>query len=87
MAVRGEDDVGILMSTDTDMKPAIEAVLEFGGRVDIASWRPRRRADSSRLSIAGKSIYCHWVREDVYRGLADTTDYTQGARLGAINRR
>jgi uncharacterized LabA/DUF88 family protein len=43
MAVRGEYDVGILMSTDTDMKPAIQAVLEFGGRVDIASWRPRRR--------------------------------------------
>jgi uncharacterized LabA/DUF88 family protein len=26
MAVRGDYDVGILMSTDTDLKPALEAV-------------------------------------------------------------
>lgn len=31
MAVRREYDVGILMSTDTDMKPALEAVAELTG--------------------------------------------------------
>jgi len=41
VAVRGTFDVGILMSTDTDMKPALEAVAELtqcqGTRADIAA--------------------------------------------------
>jgi hypothetical protein len=31
MAVRGEYDVGVIMSTDTDLKPALEAVAQMRG--------------------------------------------------------
>ena len=31
MAVAEEYDVGVLMSTDTDLKPALEAVVALGG--------------------------------------------------------
>jgi hypothetical protein len=79
MAVRGEYDVGILMSTDTDMKPALEAVVSMaqssGPRVDVAAWSAPGRL-SRRLAIGSRNLYCHWVGKDVYDRIADPTDYS-----------
>jgi uncharacterized LabA/DUF88 family protein len=79
MGVRKEFDVGILMSTDTDMKPALEAVAELtptqGTRAEVAAWSAPKR-HSRRLSISSRNLYCHWIGEDVYRAIADSTDYS-----------
>jgi hypothetical protein len=79
MAVRGEFDVGILMSTDTDMKPALEAVASLTGssgpRADVASWSTDGR-HNRRLAISSRKLYCHWVGKDVYNQVADPTDYS-----------
>jgi uncharacterized LabA/DUF88 family protein len=78
MAVKGEFDVGIIISTDTDLKPALEAVLGLQGnpypRVELAAWSsPTRR--SRRLSIPGSTIWCHWLDENDYWSVSDTTNY------------
>jgi uncharacterized LabA/DUF88 family protein len=81
MAVRGEYDVGILMSTDTDMKPALEAVASMGWspgpRADVAAWSATGQ-QNRRLAIPSRNLYCHWVGKDVYDQIADSTDYSVG---------
>lgn len=78
MAVRGEYDVGIIMSTDTDLKPALEAVLALGGnpfpRCELAAWSAPE-GHSRRLSVRGRRIWCHWLDEADYRSVADPRDY------------
>ncbi len=81
MAVRGEYDVGILMSSDTDLKPALEAVVGLAGanaypRAEVASWSPKSR-HASRLAIPQAKLWCHWVDEAAYNAVADARDYTQ----------
>ena len=78
MAVRNEYDVGVIMSTDTDLKPALEAVHTLNGsqypRCEVAAWQ--RSADTSRrLSIPGGGIWRHWLHEADYASVADPTDY------------
>lgn len=80
MAVRGEYDVGVIMSTDTDLKPALEAVAAMGGnpypRAEVAAWSTQAQ-HSRRLSIPGRRLWCHWLDEQDYRSVADPTDYTR----------
>jgi uncharacterized LabA/DUF88 family protein len=80
MAVRGEYEVGILMSTDTDLKPALEAVAALtsthGKRADVAAWSVPGRHDR-RLAITGRNLYCHWMDKYVYDRITDGTDYSR----------
>ncbi|MYC85244.1 MAG: NYN domain-containing protein [Acidimicrobiia bacterium] len=55
MAARGDYDVGILMSADTDLKPALEAVVSLGAaRVEVAAWSSQY-GHSRRLAIKGRA--------------------------------
>jgi len=75
MAVRGDYDVGVLMSTDTDLKPALEAVAGGGaGRAEVAAWS-NPQSYSRRLSISGRKLWCHWVDTSDYLTVQDTRDY------------
>jgi uncharacterized LabA/DUF88 family protein len=79
MAERGDYEVGILMSTDTDLKPALEEVAAAGGnrnpRCEVAAWSaPGMHA--RRLSISGTRVWCHWLGPDDYKQVADPTVYT-----------
>lgn len=75
MAARGDYDVGILMSADTDLKPALEAVVDLGAaRVEVAAWSSQY-GHSRRLAISGRSLWCHWLDESEYRQVEDTRDY------------
>lgn len=78
MAVRGDYDVGILMSTDTDLKPALEVVAQINEnrspRCEVAAWSaPGMHA--RRLSIAGARVWCHWLGPDDYKAVTDLTNY------------
>jgi uncharacterized LabA/DUF88 family protein len=59
MAVTGQFEVGVLMSTDTDLKPALEAVAQLtdtrGVRAEVASWSSPV-GHSRRLSIASRRL-------------------------------
>src|SRR5680860_247529 len=78
MAVRGEYDVGILMSMDTDLIPAIEAVTMLIGdphpSAEVAAWRSSGRS-SGRLRIPGHNLWCHWLDLADYQAIADPRDY------------
>ncbi|MFD5566515.1 NYN domain-containing protein [Streptomyces cadmiisoli] len=83
MATRGEYDVGIMVSADTDLKPALEYVAELTTsrgrpRAEVAAWSVDGQ-HCRRLSISRRNLYCHWIGEDVYKKVQDKTDYTQGA--------
>lgn len=81
MAVAGEFEVGVLMSTDTDLKPALEAVAALtpirGVRAEVAGWSCAT-GYSRRLSISQRRLYCHWLDERAYEHVADPTDYSKG---------
>jgi hypothetical protein len=79
MAVAGEFEVGVLMSTDTDLKPALEVVARLtptqGVRAEVAAWSSPGR-HSRRLSISSRRLYCHWLGQDAYDQIADATSYS-----------
>jgi uncharacterized LabA/DUF88 family protein len=81
MAVRREYDVGILMSTDTDLKPALEVVWALGSgpghpRAEVAAWSGDGM-HNRRLSIPGTRLWCHWLNREFYAAVADSTNYAR----------
>ena len=73
MAMRGEFEVGIVVSRDTDLKPAIEAVHDMPGpHVEVATWKGDSRI---RLDDRGKKLYCHWLDEQDFKAVRDTKYY------------
>ena len=73
-AANDEYDVAILMSADSDLAPALERAMRHGKRVEVAAWRGPTFA--SRLQIPGRSVWCHWLDQSVYRVVSDPTDFT-----------
>ena len=77
LALDGACDVGIIASTDTDLKPALEFVYEKCRnqcRCEVMAWKGagRRR----QLSIAGVDLWCHWLDRTDYDRVADLTNYS-----------
>jgi hypothetical protein len=89
MAIRREYDVGIVMSTDTDLKPALEKVEGLGGnpfpRCEVAAWSSPG-GTPSRLSLPGRRIWCHWLTVDDYRSVADPCNYGRRAEPRLVAR-
>ena len=78
MAVDGAYDLGVIMSTDTDLLPALEFVqIRFGGsrHVAVAAWSSPQ--SNRRLFLPGRNLWCHWLSRDDYDALADHTNYNR----------
>lgn len=79
MAINGDYDVGVIVSADTDLKPALEFVVAgMGGQciAEVAAWRePGRRCP--RLDIRGHKIWCHWMTRVDYDSMADPRNYAR----------
>jgi hypothetical protein len=75
-AIRDEYDVAILMSADTDLIPAAEAVTEAGKWVEFAAWRPDV-GYASHLRIDGRRTWCHDLRRSDFERVGDSTDHTR----------
>jgi len=73
MAVEGRYDVGVIASTDTDLRPALEYVL---GKPDltaeVAAWHDSIRKN---LSVENAHLWCHQLTRADYDAVADYTDY------------
>jgi uncharacterized LabA/DUF88 family protein len=77
MAVRREYDVGIMISTDTDLVPALEAVIALPSvRCEVAAFGSQTM-HCRRLSVKGSKVWCHWIDHAAYMGICDHTDYNQ----------
>jgi hypothetical protein len=80
MCARREYDVGILFSGDSDLVPALEAVVALRPGeppvCEVAAWaRPAGRLRS--LAVRGVHLRTHLLDEADYRAVADPTDYTR----------
>ncbi len=80
LAIEDTYDVGILVSSDTDLKPALEAVWDYKGgqgpRPETAAWSVPGE-HGRRLALAKpRSLWCHWMDEAIYRTMIDPIDYT-----------
>lgn len=77
LALEDQYDVGVLMSTDTDLKPALETVAKFTKkRAEVAAWSGRS-GYNQRISIDGARLWCHWLHRHVYEQVCDTTNYSR----------
>ena len=76
LAIDGAYDVGVIMSTDTDLRPALEFVRNRDpGRlhVAVAAWGTGK--GDQRLSLPGASVWCHWLNLADCNAVADPTRY------------
>lgn len=83
MAARGEYEVGIMFSGDTDLKPSLEFVADLTRtrgkpRAEVAAWSYEGQ-HNRRLAIKSRNLYCHWVGEDTYAQARDDTDYSHSS--------
>jgi hypothetical protein len=78
LAVRGAHDVWVLMSTDTDLVPALEAALEIktvGVHIEVAAWKAK--GANRRLTVGVQLPWCHELQEADYQKARDHRDYNQ----------
>jgi hypothetical protein len=78
MAIDDSYDIGVVVSSDTDLHPAIEYVLnssKLSKRIEVAAWYSS--SYRSRLSLPGVRIWCHQLDRSIYDRLADNTDYAR----------
>jgi uncharacterized LabA/DUF88 family protein len=71
-------DIAVVASTDTDMRPALESVLEIAGKrefpvVTVAAWHSE--ALRTRLWLPGRPLYCFQLNRTDYDAVADATRY------------
>ena len=82
LAVQGAYDAGIVMSTDTDLLPALEAadtIRTVGVRIEVAAWFGN--GANRRLAIGNQRPWCHHLRRDDYLAVRDVTDYRESGRV------
>jgi uncharacterized LabA/DUF88 family protein len=75
-AIDGQYDVGIIASTDTDLKPALEYVYmkcRNKCQAEVAAWTSS--SSRKRLSISGSKLWCYWLDQNDYNLVADLVDY------------
>jgi uncharacterized LabA/DUF88 family protein len=74
LAFEREYDVGVLVSRDTDLMPALETVFHLKlARVEVAAWK-----GVSRLRFPDSGLpWCHHLSREDYLAVLDPTDYTQ----------
>lgn len=74
MAAAEEYDAAILFSSDTDLMPAIETIMDLRlGHVEISTWSGAKRLRRPNTQLP----FCHFVNADEYARVRDHTDYTK----------
>jgi uncharacterized LabA/DUF88 family protein len=78
MAARDLFDVGVIFSADTDLVPALEAVIEMKGEqaCEVAYWQIPGLGLRRAIGVKGRSLVRHGLDESAYRWVHDPTDYT-----------
>lgn len=76
LAIRGEYDIGILFSRDTDLVPALEEAQMLGAEVacEVAAWAPTPTS-GGRLRTHGQPLWCHYLDLAAFQAVEDPRDY------------
>lgn len=70
-------DTAVVFSADTDLLPALEAVVGIGKRVETATWRGG--VDSrGPLHIKQRPLWNHYLGRSHFEQVRDDTDYLSG---------
>jgi uncharacterized LabA/DUF88 family protein len=75
-AIWDEFDVGIVASCDTDLTPAVEAVLATRERsekpeVEVIAWKGR----DNKIGVSGVALTYRWIGDKDFNAIRDGTDY------------
>lgn len=76
LAIDNIYNVGVIASTDSDLRPALEYVIQKCRNkchVEVAAWFSSQT--KNRLSIPSINIWCHRLNKADYDAVADLTDY------------
>jgi hypothetical protein len=76
-AVDDRYDVGIIFSTDTDLRPALEFVARrFNGspRAESAAWSAPG-ANKALVATSPRKTWCHYLDAQDYAAVHDATDF------------
>ncbi|MXZ63103.1 MAG: NYN domain-containing protein [Chloroflexi bacterium] len=76
-AIDGSYDVGVIFSTDTDLRPALEFVIgRFSRypRAEAAAWRGSESNRALRTRVDPQN-WVHYLNYDDYLSVRDYTDY------------
>ena len=76
LAITSTYDVGVMMSIDTDLVPALRFVYDHDPGVihaAVAAWGIP--TDSQRLRLPDVNVWCHWLGQADYDAVADLTNY------------
>jgi uncharacterized LabA/DUF88 family protein len=80
MAINQMYDVGIIMSEDTDLVPALEAVFNLkqatGVHCEVATWQPLS-GPRRGLKLSATKLWCHYLDVNEYRHVADSARYVE----------
>ncbi|MEX2238477.1 MAG: NYN domain-containing protein [Dehalococcoidia bacterium] len=78
-AIEDAWDVGVIFSTDTDLRPALEYVASkfpVRPRAEVAAWKSP--VANRQLTIRGpRRIWCHFLDRSDYDSVCDERDYNQ----------
>jgi uncharacterized LabA/DUF88 family protein len=76
MAIRRDYDIGILISRDTDLVPALEEVQALGNTVacEVATWASGR-VGTGRLRTPPHPLWCHYLDLAAFQAMQDPRDY------------
>lgn len=72
-------DIGVLATTDTDLRPAVESVIEIAGNdraypaVFTCAWNSPRL--NKRLWLIARPLYCFFLRKPDYDAVCDPIRY------------
>ena len=81
MAQDNRFDVGIVMSADYDLVPAIEHVFVrrqtrgSGPKVEVAAWKSDNGNKPLRIRLPNHNLGCTWLDRADYWGVIDEADY------------
>jgi hypothetical protein len=78
LVARKRRTAGWACELDSDLVPALEAVLELSPstHVEVACWEPAR-GSTVRLRVPGRSVWCHYLTAADYAAVADTRNYAR----------
>jgi len=83
-AINRDFDVGIIASCDTDLAPAVEAVLGLPGsdvpEVEVMAWPGR----SGKIGVPGRKLAVRQIGRNEFQQIQDLTDYNE--RVGSRSR-
>jgi hypothetical protein len=76
MAIRREYEVGIIVSQDQDLLPALEAVCDLNLPIacEVVTWASAPNT-GYRLRVPGRNLWCHYLSGNDFDAIEDRKDY------------